>query len=95
MLARILVWAAHLLLVLSVGPAVLLADSRPQSAPADVQRLPKKAALLYADTVLFPRPTRWLDIPWQLDLNEGLRLAKKENRPVLIWVSGDDPLERC
>jgi hypothetical protein len=27
--------------------------------------------------------------------NEGLRVAKTENRPVLIWVSGDDPLERC
>ena len=57
--------------------------------------LPKRAAQLYADTTLFPQPAKWLDIPWLLDLNEGLRTAKAEHRPILIWVSGDDPLERC
>jgi hypothetical protein len=51
---------------------------------------------LYADTTLFPQPTKWRDaIPWILDLEEGVRLARAEKRPVLIWVSGDDPLERC
>jgi UDP-N-acetylmuramoylalanine--D-glutamate ligase len=29
------------------------------------------------------------------DLDDAVRTAKMENRPVLIWVSGDDPLERC
>ena len=61
----------------------------------DAARLPKEAARLYADVMLFPRPTKWLEVPWLLDLNEGIRAAKAENRPVLIWVSGDDPLERC
>jgi hypothetical protein len=71
------------------------ADSRPRGPHPDVPRLPKESAQLYADTTLFPRPARWLHIPWLLDLNEGLRVAKAEKRPVLIWVSGDDPLERC
>jgi hypothetical protein len=72
------------------------ADIRPVSAPGDVARLPRPAAQLYADTTLFPRPTKWRDrIPWVLDLDEGIRLAKQEARPLLIWVSGDDPLERC
>jgi hypothetical protein len=71
------------------------ADSRPGGPHPDVLRLPKEARQLYADTTLFPRSTRWLEIPWLLDLNEGIRVAKAEQRPVLIWVSGDDPLERC
>jgi hypothetical protein len=57
--------------------------------------LPREAARQYADTTLFPRSVKWLAIPWLLDLNEGIRAAKAEKRPVLIWVSGDDPLERC
>ncbi len=38
---------------------------------------------------------RWLQIPWMLDLNEAVKVSKAENRPLLIWVSGDEPLERC
>jgi hypothetical protein len=71
-------------------------DVRPVSSKADVARLPGAAAQLYADTTLFPQPTKWRDgIPWLLDLDEGIRVATQEKRPVLIWTSGDDPLERC
>ena len=38
---------------------------------------------------------RWLQIPWVLDLAAAAKTARAENRPLLIWVSGDDPLERC
>jgi hypothetical protein len=38
---------------------------------------------------------KWQGIPWLTDLNEGLRAARAEKRPLLIWASGDDPLERC
>lgn len=72
------------------------ADVRPISLKEEVARLPAAAARLYADTTLFPQPTKWRDaIPWMLDLNEGIRLAREEKRPVLIWTSGDNPLERC
>jgi hypothetical protein len=82
--------------ILSLAAAVVVrADSRPGGSHPDVPRLPKDAAQLYADTTLFPQPTKWLQVPWLLDLNEGIRTARAENRPVLIWVSGDDPLERC
>jgi hypothetical protein len=71
-------------------------DIRPVACKADVARLPAAAAQLYADTTLFPQPTKWRDaIPWVVDLEKGIRLARQEKRPVLIWVSGDDPLERC
>ena len=38
---------------------------------------------------------RWRRIPWVLDLNQGMRLANEERRPIFLWVTGDDPLERC
>ncbi|HEV3116731.1 MAG TPA: hypothetical protein VGY58_06735 [Gemmataceae bacterium] len=86
---------AALALLFSAASASARADSRPAVQHPDISRLPPAVALLYADTTLFPRPTRWLDIPWMLDLNEAIRIAGAERRPVLIWVSGDDPLERC
>jgi hypothetical protein len=38
---------------------------------------------------------RWRDIPWYTDAAEGLKAARAEKRPVLFWVTGDDPLGRC
>jgi hypothetical protein len=37
----------------------------------------------------------WEKIPWQTDLTEGLRIAREESRPIFLWATGDDPLERC
>jgi hypothetical protein len=84
-----------LILVLGLIPLSLRADTKPVSAKEDVSRLPAESAQLYADTTLFPREMKYHRIPWLLDLEEGIRVAKQEKRPVLIWVSGDDPLERC
>ena len=71
------------------------ADTKPVSAKEDVSRLPAAAAQLYAGTTLFPREMKYRQIPWLLDLDQAVRLAKQEKRPVVIWTSGDDPLERC
>jgi hypothetical protein len=38
---------------------------------------------------------KWERIPWVTDLTEGRRLGLQENRPIFLWVTGDDPLERC
>jgi hypothetical protein len=44
-----------------------------------------------------PRPEhlRWQEIPWILDLNEALKLAREERRPLLLWASGGPPFEAC
>jgi hypothetical protein len=42
-----------------------------------------------------PEELRWQQIPWVTDLAEGQRLAQAERRPIFLWVTGDDPLERC
>lgn len=54
-------------------------------------------ALAKRATVIKPTPEelRWQQIPWVMDLTEGQRLAKAEGRPIFLWVTGDDPLERC
>ncbi len=39
--------------------------------------------------------TRWRRIPWLTDLAQAQQLAKKENRSLFIFASGDDPLEAC
>src|SRR5436305_4515631 len=78
--------------LVALVPAPAPADVRPVSAKEDVARLPAPFVRLYTDTTLFPQPTRWRDaIPWVLDLDAGIRLARDEKRPLLIWTSGDDP----
>lgn len=71
------------------------AQERPVAPRPDVARLSPDAAARYA--VILPRPDelKWRQIPWLTDLDEGVRQAKQENRPIFLWVSGDDPLERC
>lgn len=42
-----------------------------------------------------PRRLKWQRIPWMTNLAEGLKVAKQEGRPVFLWGSDDEPLERC
>ena len=61
-----------------------------------VDRLPADAARMYG-FVKTPHPgeLKWQQIPWLTDLRQGIRQARAENRPLLLFVSGDDPLEKC
>jgi hypothetical protein len=75
-------------LVAGLGAALALGIS---SALAQVDDLRRRA------TVIKPAAAelKWRQIPWVLDLTEGLRTAREERRPIFLWVTGDDPLERC
>jgi len=42
-----------------------------------------------------PKYLQWQKIPWVTDLSDGVELAMKENRPMLLWGSDDNPLDRC
>lgn len=42
-----------------------------------------------------PQELTWERIPWTLDLMEAQRVAHAEKRPIFLWATGDDPLERC
>ena len=70
----------------------------PRGGPAgsDADQLPVDAARVYRYvTTPLPGELRWRQIPWLLDLEEGVRRARAENRPLLLFVSGDEPLGRC
>jgi len=71
---------------LLVGSVLHGAEQRPTE-----QALVKRAAVIKP----VPEELRWQQIPWLTDLAEGQQLAKAERRPIFLWVTGDDPLERC
>ena len=71
---------------LIAGSVLLGADARPTE-----QALAKRAAAIKP----VAEELRWQQIPWVIDLAEGQRLAQDEGRPIFLWVTGDDPLERC
>jgi hypothetical protein len=75
--------------------AALLLALAPAVRGDDVDQLPDYPARAYR--VILPRENemRWQEIPWLVDLAAAAKLAKKEKRPLLVWVSGDEPLERC
>ncbi|MBI1915459.1 MAG: hypothetical protein HYS12_12090 [Planctomycetes bacterium] len=61
------------------------------------QPRPTEQTLAQRAAVIKPAPAelRWQQVPWLTDLAEGQRLAQAERRPIFLWVTGDDPLERC
>ena len=71
-----------------VVAGVVLAAAEP---PSNDDVLAKRAAAIKPA----PDELRWQQIPWVTDLAEGQRLAQTERRPIFLWVTGDDPLERC
>jgi len=93
-------WIAALFGIASAAAgAVGTAAAAPASATvsaSDGSRLSPEAARMYA-AVRNPRPGElgWQQIPWMVELQEGMRLAREEKRPLLLFVSGDDPLEKC
>ena len=58
---------------------------------AEFKALEAMARLVRQD----PAVLRWREIPWYTDVNEGIKAAKDEKRPILLWITGDDPLGRC
>ena len=58
---------------------------------------PSEQTLVRRAAAIKPAPAelRWQQIPWLTDLAEGQRLSQAEKRPIFLWVTGDDPLERC
>jgi hypothetical protein len=61
----------------------------------DVDRLPSWEARAYRLIVPAEGELKWRQIGWTRDLAGAVKQARKEKRPLLIWASGDDPLERC
>lgn len=82
-------------LLATVGAVAAGADGPATRGPG-VDRLPADAARMYG-FVMTPHPgeLKWQQVPWLTDLREGIQQAKTEKRPLVLFVSGDDPLEKC
>jgi hypothetical protein len=82
-------------ILMTAGAAAAGADG-PGAKNPGLEGLPADAARMYG-LVKTPHPgeLRWQQIPWLTDLGEGIMLAKEEKRPLVLCVSGDDPLEKC
>jgi hypothetical protein len=62
---------------------------------ADVDRLASIDQRYYQAVKPTDSELRWQQIPWMQDLAAATKQAKKEKRPLFLWVSGDEPLDRC
>jgi hypothetical protein len=87
-----------------LAPVFALASLLVQSAfllgQPDYTHLDLSAQRLVAAVKPTPAELRWQQIPWELDLQEAMDLAKKEQRPIFLWAAGGRgrdgvPLERC
>ena len=68
----------------------------PTASGPSTARLSPQAALVYNYVKMqMPGELKWQRTPWMVDLPEAVRQAKAENRPLFIWATDDDPLERC
>jgi hypothetical protein len=77
-----------ILVALSGSRSCVAATAADGDADMDVERR--------IESIKLPESHRkWERIPWITDLSEGRRLGLRENRPIFLWVAGDDPLERC
>jgi hypothetical protein len=91
-------------MIKSAAPALIslvalgaLAQVPAQGPPGQGHDGPSPDQLTKLAAVIKPRPdeTRWQQIPWVTDVNEGLRQARAEKRPLLLWTILGDPLDEC
>lgn len=82
--------------ILVTAGAIAAGADVPADRNPGAERLPTDAARMYG-FVKTPHPgeLKWQQIPWLTDLQEAIRQAKAESRPLLLFISGDDPLEKC
>ncbi len=85
------------------GPNLTRPDPGPATAPAaEVGQALDKARPELAELERRAKEIRpsaaeqlWKEIPWMTSVVEAQKVAQAEKRPVLMWISDDDPLDRC
>src|SRR5262249_13655503 len=82
--------------------AALLGLIRPTTlfAQPEYSHLDVPAQRLIAAVKRTPAELRWQQVPWEIDLQEAIDMARKEKRPIFFWAAGGRnrdgvPLERC
>jgi hypothetical protein len=90
-----------------IGTSILLATFAALPAQPPKAQLPKPPFPAWDElekraAALRPAPdeVRWQRLPWVVEPNEAIALAKAEHRPIFFWAAGGRgrdglPLERC
>ncbi len=79
------------LLLVALLPLVLPGNARAAEVPVTPESIARRLAAIRQP----PELRKWERIPWQTDLAKAWEQAKRQGRPIFLWVAGDDPLERC
>jgi len=88
--------AARVLAPLLLLAAPAFAADAPAARPPAPAGLPADAARMYGFvTTPHPGELAWQRIPWLTDLAKAIAQAEAEDRPLVLFVSGDEPLEKC
>jgi hypothetical protein len=76
---------------LPLGVAVMVAGAVPATAA------PTAESLAAGIDALKPARVAWREVAWKSCLLEGLREARQQNKPLLLWVFIDRPCDdaRC
>jgi len=91
------VTGTSILLVSFAGLAAQELKAQPAKGPFPAwDELEKRAAAIRPA----PDEVRWQRLPWVVEPNEAIALAKAEHRPIFFWAAGGRgrdglPLERC
>jgi hypothetical protein len=62
-----------------------------QERPVDASNVVGRVQAIKPTPEMLP----WKGIPWAKDLPEGIKLMREEKRPMFMWASDDEPLDRC
>ena len=83
-------------LIVAAAGAVASGTDVPADRNDSADHLPADAGRMYG-FVKTPHlaELKWQQIPWLTDLREAVRQARAERRPLVLFVSGDEPLEKC
>jgi hypothetical protein len=85
--------AAAVLVGVGASGTESVAGQSPARAPAGLS--PAAAAIYRYVKAEKPGELNWQRTPWLSDLPEAIRQAKAEHRPLLLWITADEPLDRC
>ena len=77
--------------VLMIAVTMVLIPVLAGATPPEIVQLENWAARIRPKA----SEVKWQQIPWQTDLVAAIAAAREERRPILVWASGDEPLERC
>ncbi|MFT5525800.1 MAG: hypothetical protein ACI9G1_001240 [Pirellulaceae bacterium] len=86
-----LLWLLSLTIACWISPTVAEDAAQVIESTKTRQQIVTEVERMYVEDVA------WRSIPWKTCLLDGIRESRKQNKPILLWVFIDRPIddERC